>query len=156
VRALFERMRGMSFRRSVDPRPYRQLQTHKTTTVVAQMMAAGTHKRRLAMLEARVTRGGFETIHGPKDGHGEVGMGMKRMHVEHVAGMRNLVAQRKVVGVQATARIASARSRRASLNAPAHGNVVASKTSRSGSMMVARASLQWCRHERSANLKRQP
>lgn len=115
------------------------------------------------MLEARVTRGGFETIHGPKDGHGEVGMGMKRMgmgmkrmHVEHVAGMRNLVAQRKVVGVQATARIASARSRRASLNAPAHGNVVASKTSRSGSMMVARASLQWCRHERSANLKRQP
>ena len=48
------------------------------------------------MLEARVTRGGFETIHGPKDGHGEVGMGMKRMHVEHVAGMRNLVAQRKV------------------------------------------------------------
>jgi hypothetical protein len=82
-------------------------------------------------------------------------MGMKRMHVEHVAGMRNLVAQRKVVGVQATARIASARSRRASLNAPAHGNVGASKTSRSGSMMVARASLQWCRHERSANLKRQ-
>lgn len=156
MRALFERMRGMSFRRSVDPRPYRQLQTHKTTTVVAQMMAAGTHKRRLAMLEARVTRGGFETIHGPKDGHGEVGMGMKRMHVEHVAGMRNLVAQRKVVGVQATARIASARSRRASLNAPAHGNVVASKTSRSGSMMVARASPQWCRHERSANLKRQP
>ena len=27
------------------------------------------------MLEARVTRGGFETIHGPKDGHGGGGDG---------------------------------------------------------------------------------
>ena len=47
------------------------------------------------MLEARVTRGGFETIHGPKDGHGEVGMGMK-MEMEMGIG-RKMMMMTKVV-----------------------------------------------------------